>query len=301
MSPERLARRVAVASIVISAILAATKITIGLAAHSVAVVSDGFESAADFFTSGLVLLGLWVASKPPDQDHPYGHGRFEILVGLVIGAVLVATGAVISVRAIEERHLQNIPEFYAIWPLIGSIVAKSALGTLKFRLGRRSGSSGLAADAWNDVMDVLSGSMALIAVLVSIRWPLELASADHWGGFGIGLIVILLGFRVVRETVLQLMDTMPDESQMSQIRSVAMRVAGARGIEKCFARKTGLRYHVDLHLEVDPELTVKASHEIATTVKNTIKTQLDWVEDVLVHVEPDPRLGTKIERTRFGG
>lgn len=292
MSPERLARRVAVASIAISAILAATKISIGLKAHSVAVVSDGFESAADFFTSGLVLLGLWVASKPPDEDHPYGHGRFEILVGLVIGAVLVATGTVISVRAIEERHIQLVPSFYAIWPLIGSIIAKGALGALKFRLGRRSGSSGLAADAWNDAVDVFSGAIALMAVLFSILWPLELAAADHWGGFGIGLIVILLGFRVVRETVLQLMDTMPDESQMSQIRSVALQVAGARGIEKCFARKTGLRYHVDLHLEVDPELTVRASHEIATSVKNTIKTEIEWVEDVLVHVEPDPQNGT---------
>jgi cation diffusion facilitator family transporter len=288
MTPERLARVVAVASIGISAILAATKISIGLAAHSVAVVSDGFESASDFFTSGLVLLGLWVASKPPDEDHPYGHGRFEILVGLVIGAVLVATGTAISVRAIEERHVQHATELYAIWPLIGSILAKSALGSVKFRLGRRSGSSGLAADAWNDAMDVFSGSVALVAVLFSILWPRQLAAADHWGGFGIGLIVILLGFRVVRETVLQLMDTMPDPKQMSQIRAVAMQVAGARGIEKCFARKTGLRYHVDLHLEVDPELTVRASHDIATSVKNTIKSQLDWVEDVLVHVEPDP-------------
>src|SRR5580698_487085 len=124
---ERLARKVAWISAGVSGVLAVLKISIGLAAHSVAVVSDGFESAADFFTSGLVLLGLWVASKPPDEDHPYGHGRFEILVGLVIGAVLVATGTVISVRAIEERHLQQIPDFYAIWPLIGSIVAKGAL------------------------------------------------------------------------------------------------------------------------------------------------------------------------------
>lgn len=91
---------------------------------------------------------------------------------------------------------------------------------------------------------------------------------------------------MVRETVLQLMDTMPDESQMSQIKSVALKVPGAQGIEKCFARKTGLRYHVDLHLEVDPNLTVKASHDIARAVKHTIKSDLDWIEDVLVHVEP---------------
>jgi cation diffusion facilitator family transporter len=285
-TPERLARRVAVSSIAISAVLAVAKISIGLAANSVSLVSDGFESAADFFTSGLVLLGLWVASKPADKEHPYGHGRFEILVGLAIGAVLIATGTGISIRALEERNVVHTPAFYAVWPLLASIVAKAALGAAKFRLGRRSGSSGLQADAWNDVVDVLSGAVALVAVLLSIRWPAELSAADHYGGFAIGLIVIFLGFRVVRETVLQLMDTMPDESQMSQIKSVALKVPGAQGIEKCFARKTGLRYHVDLHLEVDPNLTVQASHDIARLVKHTIKTELDWIEDVLVHVEP---------------
>jgi cation diffusion facilitator family transporter len=282
---ETLARRVAQVSIAISAALAVIKITIGLAAGSVSLVSDGLESAADFFTSGLVLLGLWVAAKPADQDHPYGHGRFEILVGLAIGGVLVATGTGISVHALEERNVRHIPELYAIWPLMGSIVAKSILGAAKFRMSRRSGSSGLAADAWNDMVDVLSGTVALAAVVVSVFRP-QLSAADHYGGFAIGLIVVFLGLRVIRETVLQLMDTMPDEQQMAQIRKAGLRVPGAKGIEKCFARKTGLRYHVDLHLEVDPDLTVRESHEIARSVKNTIKSELDWVEDVLVHVEP---------------
>lgn len=284
-SAERLAMRAAQASIAVSAILATVKIWVGLLAGSVAVVSDGVESAADFVTSGFVLVGLWVASKPPDEDHPYGHGRFEILVGLGIGVLLVATGAAISVRALEQRYVVHHPRIYAIWPLIGSIAIKSTLGAMKFRLGRRSGSSGLTADSWNDAVDVVSGAIALIGVLLAIASP-QLASADHYAGFLIGLIVIFIGFRVVRETVLHLMDTMPDEAQMAQIRAVAMKVPGAMGIEKCFARKTGLRYHVDLHLEVDPGLTVRESHEIASTVRNTIKAELRWVEDVLVHVEP---------------
>jgi cation diffusion facilitator family transporter len=284
-TPERLARRVAWVSIAVSATLGLLKIIIGVAARSVALISDGFESAADSFTSGLVLLGLWVAAKPPDQDHPYGHGRFETLTGLAVGVILVATGTAISIRAIEERDIEHAPALYAIWPLIVSIAAKFVLGAAKFRIGRRSGSSGLTADAVNDAVDVLSGAVALIAILLSI-YGHDMAAADRYGGFVIGLIVIFLGLRVVRETALQLMDTMPDEAQMVQIRSAALSVEGARAIEKCFARKTGLRYHVDLHLEVDPELTVRASHEIARRVKNTIKTQIDWVEDVLIHVEP---------------
>jgi cation diffusion facilitator family transporter len=282
---ERLARQAAWASIAISAILAVIKIAVGLAAHSVSLISDGFESAADFFTSGLVLFGLWVASKPPDRDHPYGHGRFETLTGLAIGVILIATGAAISIRALEERYAPHAVALYAIWPLIGSIVAKFALAAAKFSIGKRSGSSGLAADAWNDAVDVLSGAVALVAILLSIHGP-RMTAADHYGGFAIGLIVIFIGMNVGRETVSQLVDTMPDDTQMSQIRAAALSVPGARGIEKCFARKTGLRYHVDLHLEVDPDLTVRASHDLAHIVKQTILERLDWVEDVLVHVEP---------------
>ena len=113
-------------------------------------------------------------------------------------------------------------------------------------------------------------------------------AADHWGGFAVGLIVIFTGLRVSRETAYQLMDTMPDDELMNEIRREALRVPGVLGVEKCFARKTGLRYHVDLHLEVDPEITVRRSHDIATEVRIHLKETIEWVEDVLVHVEPAP-------------
>jgi cation diffusion facilitator family transporter len=231
LSPEKLARRVAMASIGVSAVLAVVKIVVGLAANSVALLSDGFESTADFFTSGLVLAGLWVAAKPADDDHPYGHGRFETLTGLAIGLMLVAAGTGICLRALEQRTDQHAPALYAIWPLAGSIVIKSALSATKFRFSRRIGSAALSADAWNDFVDILSGTVALVAVLLAVFFPQTLSSADHYGGFVIGLIVVFIGLRVGRETVLLLMDTMPDERQMSQIRAAAMRVDGALGIE----------------------------------------------------------------------
>jgi cation diffusion facilitator family transporter len=273
------------ASIAISVTLSSIKISVGLAAHSVALVSDGFESAADILMSGLVLFGLWVAAKPADADHPYGHGRFEILTGLAIGAVLAAAGVGISLRALAERNDQHTPAAYALWPLLGAALLKAILWTTKMRIGKKSGSVALSADALNDAVDMCSGLVALVAVALAVHFP-KLKSADHWGGFAVGLFVIFFGLRVVRETALQLMDTMPEGKQMDEIRAVAMRVPGTLGIEKCFARKTGLRYHVDLHLEVDPDLTVRASHDIATAVRIAIKNDVDWVEDVLVHVEP---------------
>jgi cation diffusion facilitator family transporter len=289
-SLEQSARRAALVSIGISAALSAVKISVGLASHSVALISDGFESAADILMSGLVLFGLWVAAKPPDDDHPYGHGRFEILTGMAIGAVLTVAGAAISWRALWNRQDQA-PKAFALWPLLGAAVLKFGLWTVKMRIAKRSGSAALSADAWNDAVDMCSGIVALIAVGLAVYIP-GMHAADHWGGFAVGLFVIFFGLRVVRETALQLMDTMPEGTRMDEIRAVAMRVPGALGIEKCFARKTGLRYHVDLHLEVDPNLTVRESHDIATAVRNELRRDVEWVEDVLVHVEPHAETGT---------
>jgi cation diffusion facilitator family transporter len=271
----------------VSALLAALKITVGIRANSTALVSDGFESVADVFTSGLVFLGLLVASKPPDREHPYGHGRFEILTALGVGAILTASGAVIAWHAIERvGSPRSAPALLAIWPLLISIGAKGILGVTKRTYGRRIRSASLVADASNDAMDALSAGTALVAIGIALWNPARLAVADNFGGCAVGLIVFALGTRVIRDTVFQLMDTMPDEQLMDQVRIVALAVPGALGIEKCYARKTGLQYHVDLHLEVDPGMTVLESHDIATAVREEIRKRLDWVADVLVHVEP---------------
>jgi cation diffusion facilitator family transporter len=287
LSVDRTARHVAVASILVSAGLAALKITVGLKANSTAVVSDGLESAGDVLSSGLVLFGLEMAAKPPDREHPYGHGRLETLTALVVGMLLIVTGVLISIRSMQRAfEVQHAPAAFAIWALVISIGVKGVLGFAKRRVGRRIGSAALTADSWNDAMDMFSGAAALVAVSLSVFDPVRFVWADHLGGAAVGLIVIFVGGRVAHDTTLQLMDTMPDPRRMKEIRETALGVPGALAVEKCFARKTGLKYHVDMHLEVDPGMTVYESHEIATRVRDRIREKLDWVADVLVHVEP---------------
>jgi cation diffusion facilitator family transporter len=300
----RIGQKVALGGMIVSSVLAVVKIVTGLMAGSTSVVADGLESAGDVLSSGLVFLGLTVAARPADSNHPYGHGRAETLTGLVVGLMLLAAGFAISFHALllaDAPH--QPPAAYAIWPLIGSIGVKSALGGVKFRFGKKIGSAALAADAWNDGVDIVSGLAALSAVSLTLYNPHRFIAADHYGGFVVGLVVIFTGLRVAHDTGLQLMDTMPDERMMRTIREVAQQVAGVEGVEKCFARKTGFQYHVDLHLEVDPEITVRASHDIAEQVRNRIRDRLSWVADVLVHVEPSPRLsgGTEYTRGRVSG
>lgn len=283
---DQIGKRIAIASMAIGTALAISKILIGYWANSAAVISDGLESASDVLASGFVLLGLSIAAKPADDNHPYGHGRFETLSGLAVGIMLAVTGTGICVRAFGDLGVQRTPAAFAIWPLIASTILKSGMSVMKFRVGKRIRSDALVADGWNDGIDILSGLTALAAVSLAIISPARFGRADHYGAIAIGLIVIFLGIRVINDTTLQLTDIMPDRAKLDEIRNVALQVPGALGIEKCYARKTGLQYHVDLHLEVDPELTVRRSHYIAHAVRERVLTELDWVADVLVHVEP---------------
>jgi cation diffusion facilitator family transporter len=282
-------RKIAIASVLGSGALAVAKILIGWLGGSTSVIADGVESAGDVFTSGIVLFGLTVASRPPDEEHPYGHGRFEMLTGLGIGVILGLVGIGISVRSLDRLSAVHAPpQLYTIWPLLASIAVKAALSTTKFRIGRRIQSAALVADAWNDTVDILSALVALTAVGLTLYDPVHFLAADHFGGFAVGVIVCFTALRVVRDTSLQLMDTMPDPALMRQLREAALRVPGVHGVEKCYARKTGFQYHVDLHLEVDPDMTVRESHDVAHLVRVQILASADWVADVLVHVEPWP-------------
>jgi cation diffusion facilitator family transporter len=283
--------RIALIGMLVSAGLAVMKIVVGQMAGSTSVLADGFESAADVLAAGTILLALTLATKPADSNHPYGHGRIETLAGLLLGFVLFCAGVAISVHSISAvGDVVAPPAAFAVYPLIISIVAKLCMMRYKYSTARRILSAALMADAANDGIDAVSGMAALVALGLTLYNPVRFLHADHYGAFVIGLIVVFTGVRVIRETGMQLMDTMPDPMLMNRIRQVARGVPGVDGVEKCFARKTGLKYHVDLHLEVDPEMTVRISHDIAQSVRERIRQELPWVADVLVHVEPAPQM-----------
>jgi len=283
-------RRIAIISVSVGILLAALKLFIGYQSHSTSVTSDGLEAGGDVLCSAIVYLGLWLAGKPADQEHPYGHGRYEALAGLAVGGVLLLAGAAIFWHGITGADRQSHLPFYALYPLFLAIILKTFLAGLKFRTGRQISSDSLQADAWHDITDLLSTAIALLAVGATLLDPRRFGNADHIGGVLIGLIVTGLAIQVMHRTIDNLLDTMPEPAKLAEIRKQALHVNGALGIEKCFARRTGLRYHVDLHLEVDPKLTVRESHSIATQVRIEVKENLPWVADVLVHVEPSPGL-----------
>jgi cation diffusion facilitator family transporter len=283
----QLGRRVAMVGIGASVLLAALNITVGLRTRSTAVVAIGVELAGDVLASAVVLLGLIVSVRPPDENHPYGHGRIETLSAFVVGLVLVAGGAGICWRALQAvGAVHAAPSAAAFAALLLAIVLRGLLSAVKFRVGRRIRSASLVADAWNDTVDILAAMAALTAIGLARLNPDRFLAADHYGGFVVGVIVILTGVRVLRDASLELMDTMPDGGMMQRVRETALGVPGVRGVEKSYARKTGLQYHVDLHIEVDPTLSVAEGHEIGGQVRSRVREEIGWVADVLVHVEP---------------
>lgn len=255
--------------------------------HSTAVLADGLENTGDLFGSSLVLYALFVASKPPDKEHPYGHGRSETIAGLAVGFLLAGSGLLICVESIRRMGaVSETPHLFTIWPMIASVFVKSGMAFGKYQYGKRLGSAALKADAFHDAIEIVSSVVALVAVALTLYDSERFSAADHWGGFVVGLIVLLTAVHVMRDTSHELMDSMPDDERIANIRRVALIVSGVSGIEKTYARKAGLQYHVELHVEVNPQMTVQESHELATTVRFRIREELDWVADVIVHIEP---------------
>lgn len=281
------AQRLAVVSVGANAVLAAISIVLGARGRSVTVVASGIEFTADVVASLFVLFGFWFASRPADSRHPYGHGRAETLTGLLIGVGLFIIGGSIAAHAWRDIDaVHAAPAAYTVWPLTLALAVKTAMMLAKMRASRRTGSQALMADAWNDSVDVLSAVAAITALGLTLYDPAAFHAADHVGGMLVGAFVIVAGLGVVRTTSLDLMDTMPPDALLDEVRQSACRVDGVRGVEKLFARRTGLQYHVDLHLEVDGWMSVDEGHAIATAVRERIRQDVAAISDVLVHVEP---------------
>jgi len=291
MSDHRHAgRNVAALGVAASAVLAVINIVVGMITASTSVFATGVEFAGDVLASSIVLIGILVAAKPADANHPYGHGRVETLAAFVVALVLVAGGIGISwnsLHAVGEVHPP--PGSLAIAALGVAIAVRTVMASLKFRVGRRLGSASLVADAWNDTVDILAAAVALTAVGLATFGHSRFLAADHYGGFAVGVIMVLTGLRVLKQASLELMDTMPAPGMIEHVRTTALSVPGVEGVDKIHARKTGFQYHVDLHIQVDPALTVQEGHGVGGRVRSAAREQIGWVADVLVHVEPAPR------------
>ncbi len=286
-SSNHSAKSIAIISIAAGLSLAVIKLAAGWWGNSLSVLADGVESAGDVVASLILWIGLQIAGRPADDNHPYGHGRFEILAGQAIGMFLGLSGSWLIWSAWNRiGGVNEAPNPLAIWTLVISIVVKLLLAQWKKRRATALGSAALDADAQNDWLDVVSGLTAMLCLGPTLWQPQAFRDADAYGGALVGCLVVILGLKVLRDSSYALLDTMPSEERLEEIRAVAAKVEGAWGIEKVLARKTGFQYHVDLHLEVNPNSTVYQAHQVSGAVRRRIRDEVPWVADVLIHIEP---------------
>ncbi|RMG25859.1 MAG: cation transporter [Bacteroidetes bacterium] len=285
---QQKAIRAARMSMLANLLLALAKGLAGFFGHSFALIADAIESSADVFASMLVLLGLRYASRPADENHPYGHGKIEPLVTFVVVGFLVASAVGIAIQSVHNiQRPHELPRPFTLFVLGGIIVIKEGFYRFMHQSGKESGSTSLRADAWHHRSDALTSLAAFVGISMALLLGEGYEQADDWAALIASGVIVYNAYLIFRPALGEIMDEHLYEDMVQRIRHIARQVEEVKDTEKCFIRKSGMRYHIDLHLVVDGNMSVRQGHEIAHQLKNKIKAELPEVADVLIHVEPD--------------
>ena len=268
-------------------LLAGGKLAAGVFGHSHALIADAVESIADIFSSIIVWRGMVVAAAPADDDHPYGHGKAEPIAAAFVATTLLLAAVWIAVQAVHEIILPHQgPAPFTLAVLLVVVAVKELLFRFALRVAETVDSIAVRSDAWHHRSDAITSLAAGIGISVALIGGKGFESADDIAAIVAAGIIAWNGWRLLRPALDELMDATPNGEVGVQIRTLAGGVTGVRRVEKCLVRKMGYHYFVDMHVEVDPQMTVQAAHAIAHRVKDEVRRQLPAVRDVLVHIEP---------------
>ncbi len=277
--------------LIASVLLAGGKFVAGVVGHSSALVADAVESLADTVGSIVVWQALRHSARPPDEDHPYGHGKFEAIAALAVGGLLLVAAGLIVVEAFREMLTPHrAPAAWTLGVLLAVVAVKEGLFRLLLRGAREFESQAAHADAWHHRSDAITTAAAFVGVAVAVWGPrltgvAELVLADEIAALIASGIIVHTAIGLLRPPLRELADAAPHEL-IERVRRAAGEVEGVRLVEKVHARKSGRGYLVDMHLHVDPELTVRVAHALSGKVKAHVRERIPNVAQVLIHVEP---------------
>ena len=268
--------------------LASVKVVAGLVGHSYALVADGVESTIDIVASLVVWGGLQIASREADEDYPFGYGRAEALAAAIVALILIGAGVGIAIAAIREiRTPHHAPEPYTLFVLLGVIVIKEVLFRRMRDIATATDSSAVHADAWHHRSDALTSLAAFVGISLALWKGQRWASADDWAALVASVVIMVNAVRVARPAIAELMDRSPERPMIERMESAARGVSGVRGTHKLKVRRHGGEYHVDVHVQADPNITLHDAHVLSGKVKSAIRASIPQVAGVLIHMEPD--------------
>jgi cation diffusion facilitator family transporter len=271
----------------INALLAAAKLVAGILGNTYALIADAVESTADIFASLVVWGGLRVASRNPDEDYPFGYGKAESLAAGVVAIMMIGAALGIAFEAIREiRTPHHTPAAWTLMVLVGVLVVKYVLFRKVSAIGVDEGSTAVKADAWHHLSDAFTSAAAFIGISIALVGGPGWESADDWAALVAAAIIAYNGVLLVRPAIHDLMDRMPGSQVVGLVRAAAEAVPNVRAIEKLTVRQAGMIYHVDIHVQADPEMSLHDAHELSGAVKAAIRRAEKRVQRVLVHMEP---------------
>ncbi len=274
-------------SIVGNTFLALIKGLTGYFGNSYALIADAIESTADIFASFLVLLGIKFANIPPDENHPYGHGRVEPLVTFTVVGFLIISAVTIAYQSIQYIFTPHaLPASYTLWVLGGIIIWKEISYRLVMKKGIETNSSSLKADAWHHRSDAITSIAAFIGISVALILGKGYEAADDWAALFASGFILYNSYLIFRPALGEIMDEHFYDDLIERIRDVSQQVEGIIDTEKCYIRKSGMQYHVDLHARVDAYITVKEGHALAHQLQDTLHEQIPELGHISIHIEP---------------
>ena len=288
MTKEQTAIKTTYFSIVGNTSLAIIKGVAGYFGNSYALIADAIESTTDILASFLVLFGIKYSNKPADKNHPYGHGRAEPLITFLVVGFLIASASFIaheSIINIQTPH--DLPKTWTLFVLGAIIIWKEISFRLVLKKSKETNSSSLKADAWHHRSDAITSVAAFIGISTALILGKGYESADDWAALFASGFILYNCYLIFRPALGEIMDEHLYDDLIIEIRKVALTVNGIKGTEKCFIRKAGMKYHVDLHAIVDANITVKEGHEIAHDLKDILRNEILELGHVLIHIEPN--------------
>lgn len=287
MSRPSLAIRTVIFSMVSSVFLAGIKFLTGIFGNSYALIADGIESVVDVFSSILVLVGLKYAERPADENHPYGHGKAEPLITFLVVVFLVISAATIAWQAISNIQTPHeLPKPFTLIVLGAIIIWKEISFQIVNKRSKKLKSSALKAEAWHHRSDAITSIAAFVGISIAIYGGKGYEIADDYAALVAVAFILYNCYKIFRPALGEVMDEDIYSDLTEKIRLISVDVKGVKDTEKCFIRKAGMKYHVDLHAIVDGEISVKDGHDISHQLKDRLRDEIPELGHVLIHVEP---------------
>jgi cation diffusion facilitator family transporter len=287
MTNEQTAVKATYFSIIGNALLAIIKGLAGFFGNSYALTADAIESTTDIFSSFLVLFGIKYSNRPADENHPYGHGRAEPLFTFLVVGFLITSATIIAYESINNIGTPHeLPKPWTLLILGTIIIWKEYSFRLVMKRSMESNSSSLKADAWHHRSDAITSVAAFIGISIALFLGKGYESADDWAALFASGFIFYNSYLIFRPALGEIMDEHLNEDLITAIRKVAQQVDGIVNTEKCFIRKAGMKYHVELHAIVNSAITVREGHTLAHVLKDTLREEISELGHVLIHIEP---------------